>query len=99
MLRKRSSGERLTKKIARLSEVLDMAEVKFAKGSEEWQMFMDFWALCQKYWEPEKTDEWWEKALHDIDVFSKNYGSTVFVRGLCLALVRELEVKHVSIKN
>ena len=34
-----------------------MAEVKFAKGSEEWQMFMDFWALCQKYWEPEETDE------------------------------------------
>ena len=45
-----------------------MAEVKFAKGSEEWQMFMDYWALCQKCWEPEETDEWWEEALGKIEL-------------------------------
>ena len=76
-----------------------MAEVKFIKGSEEWQMFMDYWALCQKYWEPEETDEWWEEALGKIDELSKKYGSTVFIRGLCMALVNELEVKHVSEKK
>ena len=76
-----------------------MAEVKFSKGSEEWQMFIDYWALCQKYWEPEGSDEWWEKALSEIDVFAKKYGSTVFVRGLCMALVDELEAKHISEKK
>ena len=57
-----------------------MAEVKFAKGSEEWQMFMDFWALCQKYWEPEDSDEWWEETLREIDVFAKKYGSIESLR-------------------
>lgn len=75
-----------------------MAEVKFAKGSEEWQMFMDFWALCQKYWEPEESDEWWDETLHEIDAFAKKYGSTVFARGLCMALINEQEVKHLSAK-
>lgn len=76
-----------------------MAEVKFARGSEEWKMFMDFWALCQKYWNPEKSDKWWDKALKEIDNFAKKYGSTVFVRGLCMALINELEVKHISVES
>ena len=73
-----------------------MAEMRFPKGSEEWQMFMDYWALCQKYWIPEKSDEWWEVVLHDLDVFAKKYGSTVFVRGLCMALVNDLQTKYIS---
>ena len=85
--------------IARLSEVMDMAEKKFSKGSEEWQMFMDYWALCQKYWEPEESDEWWEEALGKIDELSKKYGSTVFIIGLCMALVNELELKEKSRKK
>lgn len=68
-----------------------MAEVKFAKGSEEWQLFMDFWALCQRYWKPEDSDEYWEAVLKGIDEFAKKYGWTVFVKGLCLALTKHLE--------
>ena len=76
-----------------------MAEVTFAKGSEEWQMFMDYWALCQKYWKPEKTDEWWDEVISEIDKFAKKYGSTVFVRGLCMSLINKLEIEHVSAKE
>ena len=76
-----------------------MAEVKFAKGSEEWQMFMDYWALCQKYRKPEKTDEWWDEVISEIDKFAKKYGSTVFVRGLCMSLINKLEIEHVSVKE
>ena len=72
-------------------------EKKFAKGSSEWMMFMDYWALCQKYWKPEKTDEWWDEVIREIDVFAKKYGSTVFVRGLCMALINKLEIEHVSV--
>lgn len=74
-----------------------MAEVKFPKGSEEWQMFMDYWTLCQKYWKPEQSDEWWNEVIKEIDVFAKKYGSTVFVRGLCMALINKLEIEHVSV--
>ena len=35
-----------------------MASVKFSKGSEEWQMFIDYWNLCQKHWQVESTDEY-----------------------------------------
>ena len=33
-----------------------------------------------------------------VDVFAKKYGSTVFVRGLCMALINKLEIEHVSAK-
>ena len=74
-------------------------EKKFEKGSSEWQMFMDYWALCQKYWKPEKTDEWWDEVIREIDNFAKKYGSTVFVRGLCMSLINKLEIEHVSAKE
>ena len=79
--------------IARLSEVMDMAEKKFSKGSEEWQMFMDYWALCQKYWEPEDNDEYWDSLITETDVFYDKY-KTDFSRSLAMALVNETERKN-----
>lgn len=63
-----------------------MGSVKFQKGSEEWMMFMEYWALCQKYWIPEKDDAWWDEANEEIMAFQRKYGMTAFVRGLGLAL-------------
>ena len=68
-----------------------MASVKFPKGSEEWTMFMDFWGLCQKYWQPEESDEWWDEALGAWNDFARKYGNDGFPRGLAMALVRKLE--------
>lgn len=76
-----------------------MGEVRFLKGTEEWSMFMEFWNLCQKYWIPEKNDKWWEEALCEIDAFQKRNGSTVFARGLCMALINHLEIKHLEQKQ
>ncbi len=76
-----------------------MASQKFAKGSEEWQMFMDFWALCQNHWKPEKSDEYWDEVVYKVDEFVKKYGSTAFARGIGLALVNELEAKAKSPKK
>ena len=56
-----------------------MAEVKFTKGSEEWQMFMDYWGLCQKYWKPEPADEYWEALVVEMDVFYKKYGNFYYI--------------------
>ena len=69
-----------------------MGEVKFKKGSEEWQMFMDYWALCQKYWNPDETDSYWESLIKDTDGFYKKY-NTDFSKSLALALVNEAERK------
>ncbi|MDE7445824.1 MAG: hypothetical protein K2N15_09020 [Lachnospiraceae bacterium] len=69
-----------------------MAGAKFAKGSEEWQMFMDYWSLCQKYWEPENNDAYWEEVVKDTDKFYKKHNSD-FSRALALVLIDELELK------
>ena len=48
-------------------------EQKFSRQSEEWAMFTDFWALCQKIWIPEKTDEYWEQAKTLADEFIRKH--------------------------
>ena len=67
-------------------------EKKFAKGSSEWMMFMDYWALCQKYWEPDDNDDYWESVVKETDVFYRKYNSE-FSKSLALTLVNELERK------
>lgn len=69
-----------------------MAEVKFAKGSEEWQMFMDYWALCQKYWESDNEDDYWNALAREANAFYKKYG-TDFAKELALAIINEAERK------
>ena len=67
-------------------------EKKFAKGSSEWMMFMDYWALCQKYWEPDDNDDYWKLVVKETDVFYRKYNSE-FAKSLALTLVNELERK------
>ena len=67
-------------------------EKKFAKGSSEWMMFMDYWALCQKYWDPDDNDDYWESVVKETDVFYRKYNSE-FAKSLALTLVNELERK------
>ena len=72
-------------------------EKKFAKGSSEWMMFMDYWALCQKYWQPDDNDDYWESVVKETDVFYRKYNSE-FAKSLALTLVNELERKSRSRK-
>ena len=72
-------------------------EKKFAKGSSEWMMFMDYWALCQKYWDPDDNDDYWELVVKETDVFYRKYNSE-FAKSLALTLVNELERKSRSRK-
>lgn len=71
----------------------DMAEKKFFKGSEEWQMFQDYWNLCQKIWEPEESDEYWERAIDLCDKFHKKY-NTEFSKHAAVAIVNALDEKY-----
>ena len=69
--------------------VVDMKKI-FGKGSEEWQMFADYWKLCQELWEPENTDEYWENVIKMTDLFYKKY-KTPFAKDLTVALVNDLD--------
>lgn len=70
-----------------------MAKVRFEKGSMAWRMFTDFYRLCQEYWEPEDTDQWWEEAAEKTGQFAEAYGNSAFVRGLALAVMVGAEEK------
>lgn len=62
----------------------------FGRGSEEWQMFTDYWKICQALWEPEHGDEYWEDVMHQIDLFYKKY-KTQFAKDLAVALANDLD--------
>lgn len=68
-----------------------MASKKFIKGSLEWQMFADYWGICQKFWEPEEEDEYWEALTASAGEFSEKYKDIPLARRLICALVEELD--------
>lgn len=70
-----------------------MAAVKFLKGSEEWMMFMDFWKICQEYWQPEKNDTYWESLVKETDKFYDTYKNFPLAKRLAESLVDTLEEK------
>ena len=40
-----------------------MASAKIEKGSEEWQVFMDYWKFIQDYYAPDNDDAWWQEVM------------------------------------
>lgn len=43
-----------------------MAVKTIIKGTEEWEMFKDFWNLYKNYGMPEDTKEYWRALVIDI---------------------------------
>lgn len=50
-----------------------MAGKKFAKDSEEFRFFAEFWQMVQKYYLPDQSDEYWDAVLHDAASLGKKY--------------------------
>ena len=71
-----------------------MAETKFQKGSEEWQMFIDYWNLCQKHWKVESTDEYWENLIDDANSFCEKYKDYVLAKNIAIAFMNTQEILY-----
>lgn len=69
-----------------------MAERKFVKGSEEWQFFQDFYKFCQKYWEVETADAYWDGLTEEAEKLYKKYKDD-FCKSQLLAFLDYLEKK------
>ena len=67
---------------------------KFEKGSEEWQMFTDFWKLCQEIWEPEHPDEYWLEARKKIDDFREKYKTISLSSKLAMAILKDIDERY-----
>lgn len=69
-----------------------MGSVRFEKGSEEREMFADFYRLCEAIWKPERTDSYWAKSHSEAQAFVKKYEKVVpLSRQLANALLDDLE--------
>ncbi len=66
-----------------------MAKKKFLKGSEEWILFMDYWALCQELWETEAAESYWEDVVKKTEAFCEKHKGK-FALSLATALSSEL---------
>lgn len=71
-----------------------MASVKFTKDSTEFHMFADYWNICQKYWNVEKDEKYWEDLVFDIEEFHKKYTDVPLSKKLALALLEYLEERN-----
>lgn len=69
--------------------------MKFLKGSEEFEMFRDYWGILQENWEADDSEAYWEKAGAAIEAFYQKY-QTPFAKALGLAALDEFErrAKH-----
>jgi thymidylate kinase len=76
-----------------------MASKRFSKNTEEFMMFQDFWQLCQKYWEPEDNDEYWESVIADAGVFTKKYHDGIFPMEIAKAFLTSLELRMKKISD
>ena len=69
-----------------------MGTVKLQKGTEEFEMFRDYWKMLEENWGVEDSEAYWNKVIEDTDAFYRKY-ETEFSKELVLALINELERK------
>lgn len=69
-----------------------MSAIKLQKGTEEFEMFRDYWKILEENWGFEDSEAYWNKVIEDTDAFYRKY-ETEFSKELVLALINELERK------
>lgn len=70
-----------------------MGNIKLLKGSEEFEMFQDYWKLLQENWKVEISEEYWEKVIADSKIFYEKY-KTAFAKDLTVAYLNELDRRY-----
>ena len=48
-------------------------EQEFKKGSLERAFFSEFYELCEKYWVPEDSDDYWKSMIRDTESLNEKY--------------------------
>lgn len=69
-----------------------MSAIKLQKGTEEFEMFRDYWKMLEENWGVEDSEAYWNKVIEDTNAFYRKY-ETEFSKELALALINELERK------
>lgn len=75
-----------------------MARKNIQSGTEEFELFKDFWNMYKDNATVEDTDEYIDKIISDADNFYKKYGSS-FAKELAVAFVNEIDRKMMEEKK
>lgn len=74
-----------------------MASAKFEKGSAEWQMFQDYYKICQKYWNPEQSEteaeKYWLELGEEMNAFYNKYQMIPLARRIMSAFYHSMVMK------
>lgn len=66
----------------------------FDKNGVERKMFADFYKMCEEYWTPDGSDDYWNAVVKASDEFNDKYKDLhPMVFQLTLAFVKGLEDK------
>lgn len=61
------------------------------KGTEEWQMFGEYFNLCKKFWNVSADDEYWDMLIYVTNEFHKKYKDIPLSKELVLGFVNAQE--------
>ena len=73
-----------------------MAEKKLEKGSEEWQLFTDFWKFRQQYYEADNEEDWFEELRNSGEEIIEKYRNTElskFAQSLVFSHFEDVEMR------
>ena len=65
---------------------------KLGKGTKEFEMFQEYWAIVQNYYIIEDKEDYWEKFTNELDAFKARYGK--FGHSLAMSFFYEQERKY-----
>lgn len=72
----------------------------FDKNGMERKMFADFYKMCEEYWIPEDTDEYWQTIIKATDDFVEKYKNVHPIASeMACAFVCGMEKKYKEINN
>jgi|GEM_PF-314001 len=71
-----------------------MASANFGKDSIEWEMFGEYWKMCQKLWVVEDNNEYWDTVIKETGEFARKYESVSLAKELAMSLVADLDKRY-----
>jgi hypothetical protein len=61
------------------------------RGTEEFELFGDYFKICKKHWQVESTDEYWENLIDDCNEFCEKYKDYKLAREIARAFCNAQE--------
>lgn len=69
------------------------------KGTEEFEMFGEYFRICKKYWDVSNSENYWESFINDMNLFYVKYKEIPHAKNLFKAFMltqneRSRKLKH-----